>query len=69
MPMPDADTGRALVWRLEAKYMGVIDDGEDLCVSSGHPVTQFRALKKSAQRSIGNIFKFQKKKKLGLFEC
>ena len=28
IPMPDGDTGKALVWRLEAKYMAVSDDGE-----------------------------------------
>ena len=30
IPMPDGDTGKALVWRLEAKYMAVSDDGEEL---------------------------------------
>ena len=28
--MLDGDTGKALVWRLEAKYMAVCDDGEEL---------------------------------------
>ena len=28
IPMPDGDTGKALVWRLEAKYMAILDDGE-----------------------------------------
>ena len=28
--MPDGDTGKALVWRLEAKYIIVSDDGEEL---------------------------------------
>ena len=30
IPMPDRDTGKALVWRFEAKYMAVSDDGEEL---------------------------------------
>ena len=30
IPMPDGDTDKALVWRLEAKYMAVSDDGEEL---------------------------------------
>ena len=28
IPMPDGDTGKALFWRLEAKYMAVSNDGE-----------------------------------------
>ena len=30
IPMPDGDWGKALVWRLEAKYMAVSANGEEL---------------------------------------
>ena len=33
IPMPDGDTGKALVWRQEAKYMAVSDDGEELAIT------------------------------------